>query len=102
MRRIAPIPPIPERSILIIGAASWAVLICACRNMRSYAVERLISKKEAAKVVSFHADHLMRLVKAGRFPQPVRIGLGKNPSPRFVESEVQAWLEERRNERTAA
>jgi prophage regulatory protein len=65
-------------------------------------VQRLISKKEAAKIVGFHPDHLMRLVRAGRFPQPVRIGLGDNPSPRFVESEVEAWIEERLAERPAA
>lgn len=65
-------------------------------------MQRLISKKEAARLVSFNPDHLMRLVRAGRFPQPVRIGLGKHPSPRFVEGEVDAWLQERLAERTAA
>ena len=43
--------------------------------------------------------HLMRLVKAGKFPAPIRIG---GNSVAFVEDEVIAWQEARIAERDAA
>lgn len=60
---------------------------------------RLVRKKEAAARVGFHPVHLMRLVKAGTFPAPVRIGPN---SVAFVEDEVEAWIEAKMAEREAS
>jgi prophage regulatory protein len=46
---------------------------------------RLISKQEAANRVGYHPVSLMRLVRQGRFPQPVRLAQNKTA---FVEKEV--------------
>jgi excisionase family DNA binding protein len=55
-------------------------------------VERLVSKKEAARLTGYHPEHLMRLVREGKFPKPVRPGGTPTSSVRFVESELDAWL----------
>ena len=59
---------------------------------------KLLRKAVAADRVGYHPEHLMRLVRAGKFPKPVLLG------PRtvaFVEDEVNAWLQERIAERDA-
>lgn len=63
---------------------------------------RLVSKKEAARAVGYHPEHLMRLVREGKFPRPVRPGSGKHGAVRFVESELEAWLTQRMQDRDAA
>ena len=53
---------------------------------------RFLRKAVAADRVGYHPEHLMRLVRQGKFPAPVHLG------PRtvaFVEDEVNAWLWER-------
>ena len=42
-----------------------------------------------ARGINYSKVHLRRLVKAGAFPQPVRIGAGKLA---WVESEVEDWI----------
>ena len=57
---------------------------------------KLLRKAVAADRVGYHPEHLMRLVRQGKFPAPVHLG------PRtvaFVEDEVNAWLRERIAER---
>ncbi len=57
---------------------------------------RFLRKAVAADRVGYHPEHLMRLVRQGKFPAPVHLG------PRtvaFVEDEVNAWLRERIAER---
>ena len=46
---------------------------------------RLISKREAARRVNYHPVSMMRLVRDGRFPQPVKLAQNKLA---FVEHEV--------------
>jgi predicted DNA-binding transcriptional regulator AlpA len=53
---------------------------------------QLISKKEAARLVGFHPEHVMRLSRSGNFPKPVRVGQGANAAVRFVASEIEDWL----------
>ena len=53
---------------------------------------RFIRKKEVAARVGWHPSHLMRMVRAGKFPQPVQLGPN---SIAFVEEEVTAWMEAR-------
>lgn len=43
-------------------------------------------------------QHLHRLIKAGEFPRPVKVGLARNA---WLESEVDAWLQKRVRERDA-
>lgn len=53
-------------------------------------------RKTTAQRVGYHPSHVMRLVRAGRFPQPVQIGPN---SIAFVEDEVEAWMKARVHER---
>ena len=59
---------------------------------------RFLRKAVAADRVGYHPEHLMRLVRQGKFPAPVHLG------PRtvaFVEDEVNEWLKARIAERDA-
>ena len=42
-----------------------------------------------AKGIPFSKPHLWRLVKAGRFPKPVKVGVGRNAWP---EDEIDAHI----------
>ena len=59
---------------------------------------RFLRKHVAADRVGYHPEHLMRLVRQGKFPRPVQLG---PRSVAFVEEEVNAWLKERIAERDA-
>lgn len=65
-------------------------------------MERLLSKKQAAALVGYHPEHVMRLVRQGDFPPPIRTGHGSTGAVRFVESELNAWLLSKMAERRAA
>jgi len=39
--------------------------------------------------VQFHRVHLDRLIKAGKFPRPVKIGENKNA---WLATEIEVWL----------
>ena len=60
---------------------------------------RLISKRETADILGFHPEHVMRLVRAGKFPQPIKIGKAANCAVRFVADEVGAWIAARMADR---
>ncbi len=60
---------------------------------------KLMSKKEAARRVGLHPETIMRLVRSNQFVQPIRLGSTDQHSVRFVESEVQDWIEARMAER---
>jgi predicted DNA-binding transcriptional regulator AlpA len=53
-------------------------------------------------LTSLSTRQLARLVDADQFPQPLRLGVGRNGRLAFVESEVQAWLRARLAERKVA
>ena len=57
---------------------------------------RFLRKKTTARRVGYHPSHLMRLVRANQFPQPVQLGPN---SIAFVEDEVEAWMQARVDER---
>ncbi len=59
---------------------------------------RFLRKHVAADRVGYHPEHLMRLVRQGKFPRPVQLG---PRSVAFVEEEVNAWLKDRIAERDA-
>lgn len=64
-------------------------------------MDRLLSKREAAKYVGFHPEHLMRLSRAGRFPRPIKLGDATNCAVRFVADELEAWITSKLSERDA-
>ena len=55
----------------------------------------LITKSAVAAKLSYHPGHVMRLVREGKFPKPIKLGEGEAGAVRFVETEVEAWLEAR-------
>ncbi len=55
----------------------------------------LLTKCQVAERVGWHPEHVMHEARAGRFPQPVRLGPTAQHSVRFVESEVEEWLRRR-------
>ena len=57
---------------------------------------QLLTKREVAAKIGVHPESVMRLVRAGRFPKPVRLG-GDGPRfrVRWPENEVDDWLASR-------
>jgi predicted DNA-binding transcriptional regulator AlpA len=53
----------------------------------------LLTKKETARRVGLHPESVMRMVREGRFIQPIRTGPTDHHSVRFLESEVDGWVE---------
>jgi prophage regulatory protein len=51
-----------------------------------------------AKGLKYSAAHRWRLIKAGKFPKPVKIGMGRNA---WVESEVDQHIADRIADRDA-
>jgi predicted DNA-binding transcriptional regulator AlpA len=47
-------------------------------------MHRLISKKETAKIVGVHPEHIMRMARQHRFPRPIKLGGSENSVVRFV------------------
>ena len=50
------------------------------------------------KGILYSKAHLWRLVKAGTFPKPIKLGAGRNA---WVESELDRWIESRMAARDA-
>jgi len=53
---------------------------------------RLLSKRQTAEIVGWHPEHLMRRVRSGEFPQPIKLGAATNCAVRFIAEEVDAWI----------
>ena len=53
----------------------------------------LLTKTQAAERVHLCPGHVMDLARQGRFPKPVKHG-GRNGRVCFVESEVEAWIQD--------
>jgi prophage regulatory protein len=51
------------------------------------------------KGIRFSRQWIRKLILAGQFPAPIKVGLASNG---FVEAEIDAWIEARINERNAA
>jgi prophage regulatory protein len=49
--------------------------------------------------ISFSRQHIDRLVKAGVFPRPVKLGLNRNA---WIKEEVEAYIASKINERNKA
>ena len=59
----------------------------------------LLTKQQAAIRVGLHPEYLMTLAREGKFPRPVKYGSERNSAVRFVEAEIQEWIEARISER---
>ena len=51
------------------------------------------------KGIPYCGDHIRRLVLAGQFPKPIKIGRGRNA---WIETEINLWLQARANLRDEA
>ena len=61
---------------------------------------RLLSTEQAAaRAGDYHVKSILRLVRQGRFPQPVRLAPNKLA---FDEDEIDAWIRQRLSEREIA
>jgi prophage regulatory protein len=65
-------------------------------------MRNLITKRQTAKMLGFHPEHLMRLSRDGAFPRPIKLGHAPNSAVRFAEDEVEAWLAARIDARDQA
>ena len=52
----------------------------------------LLTKKEVARRIGFHPEHVMRMAREGAFPKPIKLTASPNSAVRFVEHEVEDWL----------
>jgi prophage regulatory protein len=63
-------------------------------------MRRLLSLSDLeAKGVSYSRAHIDRLVKAKRFPAPIKLGENRNA---WIEEEIDKWIEGRIAERDSA
>jgi predicted DNA-binding transcriptional regulator AlpA len=56
---------------------------------------RLLTKKQVASMTGYHPEHIMRLVRQGQFPKPIKASNRANCAVRFLEAEVEAWVDAR-------
>lgn len=61
--------------------------------------DRMLTLRDVRDRTTFSKTHLYRLINAGTFPQPVKIGERRVA---FVEREIDQWLQARVDARTEA
>jgi prophage regulatory protein len=63
----------------------------ACRDGAKKGVDMKLLDSEGLKQkgIKYSAAHRWRLIKAGRFPKPVKLGLGRNA---WVDEEIDAYI----------
>lgn len=64
--------------------------------MNSQALPRMITRKELRQLVPYCPQHILRLEKAGKFPERVRFGARRVG---WWLHEVLAWIESRNRDR---
>jgi predicted DNA-binding transcriptional regulator AlpA len=62
---------------------------------------RLLTKKQAAELLGYHPEHVMRLSRSGDFPRAIKLGRAQNCAVRFDAAELEAWVVARAGEREA-
>ena len=58
-----------------------------------------LSELRSVKGIPYSREHLRRLMIAGRFPKPVKLGPAVNSRAAWPEEEVDQWLAARTAER---
>jgi predicted DNA-binding transcriptional regulator AlpA len=64
-------------------------------------MRKLLSKSEAATLVNLHTVSVMRLVRQGHFPKPIKLSPSKNGRVRFTEEDIEQWLKGRQESAAA-
>ena len=59
---------------------------------------QLLRINTVAERVKFHPVHVRRLIKAGKFPAPIRLGENRVA---WIESEIDSWIVSKREDRDA-
>lgn len=52
----------------------------------------LLTKQATAERLGVHPEHVMKMVRQGRFPKPIRMGDSFRHAVRWAEDEVEAWI----------
>lgn len=55
----------------------------------------LLTRQQVEQLIGLGRSHIYALVRAGKFPEPVKITDGPKGAVRWVKAEVLAWLETR-------
>ncbi len=63
---------------------------------------KLLSKKQVAQIIQMHPESVMRLSREGKFPRFIKIGSGTGAAVRFVESDIEEWIKQRRGTKSDA
>lgn len=53
---------------------------------------RILTMKQVCEITTYTAQHIYRLIRAGKFPRPIRLGLNRIG---FWQREIEMWLAER-------
>ncbi|RAX40740.1 helix-turn-helix transcriptional regulator [Rhizobium tropici] len=49
--------------------------------------------------IPYSPQHLNRLIKAGAFPKPIKLGSSRNSRKAWLKEDIETWLEKRINVR---
>ena len=55
----------------------------------------LLNRQEVEQLISMSRSHIYALVRAGKFPEPVKITDGPRGAVRWRKDEILAWLKTR-------
>jgi prophage regulatory protein len=55
---------------------------------------KLLKRPQVLRRIGFSETKLKNLIRAGRFPKPVKIEPGRQGAARWVAAEVDQWIEE--------
>ena len=61
-------------------------------------MSRLLTKQDVAEYLGIHPESLMRWVRDGRFPAPIKFHPSIRSHVRFDPAEVEQWLERCKSE----
>ena len=53
---------------------------------------RILTMKQVCELTTYTAQHIYRLIRAGKFPRPIRLGLNRIG---FRQVEIEAWMDAR-------
>lgn len=57
---------------------------------------KYLTAKEVSKIVGFHRMTIVRMIKTGRFPKPIKIGVRRIA---WLEEDLRKWMDDRIGER---
>ncbi|MFZ4808236.1 MAG: helix-turn-helix transcriptional regulator [Hyphomicrobiaceae bacterium] len=53
---------------------------------------RILTMKHVCEITSYTAQHIYRLIRAGKFPRPIRLGLNRIG---FRMADIEKWMADR-------